>query len=142
MHLSLSRFKPAIGLNDQSLDELFALEFMFRMIYLAIQNRKSKKKTCVSNDSYERRSIFVEVMARVQNLLSDERKKLGLKGPKMDTSIYTRHNEATHHAIVEACGPPNILGAPIEAERPENSPNGVKNGPSLVVAAITNERQI
>jgi hypothetical protein len=92
-------------------------------------------------------------MATVQNLLSDERKKLGLKGPKMDTSIYTRHNEANHHAIVEACGPPNILGAPIEAEQeprllllaspgPENSPNGVRNGPSLVVAAITNERQI
>jgi hypothetical protein len=57
----------------------------------------------------------------------------------MDSSIST-HNEATHHAIGEACGPPNILGAPMEAKQeplllflassgPENSPNGFGNGP-------------
>jgi hypothetical protein len=71
------------------------------------------------------------------------------------------HNEATHHAIVEACGPPNILlGAPMEVEQepqllllgspgpekgssgPEKSPNVVGNGSLSVVATITNKLHI
>jgi hypothetical protein len=63
------------------------------------------------------------------------------------------HNEATHHAIVEVCGPPNMLSVPIEAEQehqlqfwglpgPENSPNGVGNGPLSVIPKIASVQQI
>jgi hypothetical protein len=60
-------------------------------------------------------------------------------------------HEATHGAIVEASGPPNMQGAPVQAKNkprllflpsrgPENSPNGVANGLSSALAAITPER--
>ena len=56
--------------------------------------------------------------------------------------------EDTQRSILEASGPPNVLGAPVQAENrprllflpspgPENSPNGVANGLSLALAAIT-----
>jgi hypothetical protein len=63
------------------------------------------------------------------------------------------HDEATHCVILEACGPPNILGAPIEAKQepqllflglpgPENSPNVLRNGPASLLAAKSSERLI
>jgi hypothetical protein len=70
----------------------------------------------------------------------------------MESSITV--DEASHCAIVEAIGPLNMLGAPIQAENeprliflaspgPENSPNGVQNGPlSALVASITPEGKI
>ena len=61
--------------------------------------------------------------------------------------------EATHRSILEASGPPNVLGAPVQAENrprllflpspgPENSPNDDENRPSPALASITPERQI
>jgi hypothetical protein len=62
-------------------------------------------------------------------------------------------HETTHRAIVEASGPSNIQGSPVQADNeprllflpspgPENSLNGVANGPLPALAAITPERQI
>jgi hypothetical protein len=61
-------------------------------------------------------------------------------------------HEATHRAIVEASGPSNIQGAPVQANNeprllflpspgPKNSPNGVENGPSVALASIRHEQR-
>ena len=59
--------------------------------------------------------------------------------------------EDTHRSILEASGPPNVLGAPVQAQNrprllflpspgPENSPNDDENGPSPALASTVGEQ--